>query len=121
MSKSARLYGAAALVLIGFPLLLAFWSSTSAIIAVLLLGVGAYAVAVWLLIASFWHRHRYGTWPVEILDDPTLAPRFPQPAEEALEGAGSPRARHLVAEDADERYRMSRVMQDWFRRFSSNL
>jgi len=121
MSKSARLYGAAALVLIGFPLLLAFWSSTSAIVAILLFGVGAYAAAVWLLIASFWHRHRYGTWPVEILNDPTLAPRLPRAAEDALEAGGSARARALDPEEADERYRPSRAMQGWFSRFSSNL
>src|SRR3546814_2100143 len=36
MSKSAKIYGTLALVLIGIPLFLALWSGTSAIMAILL-------------------------------------------------------------------------------------
>src|SRR3546814_10511372 len=58
MSKSAKIYSTLALVLIGFPLFLALWSGTSAIMAMLLIGAGADIVAVCLLVASFWHRYR---------------------------------------------------------------
>src|SRR3546814_21109220 len=57
MSKSAKIYSTLALVLIGFPLFLALWSGTSAIMAILLIGAGASIVAVCLLVASFWHRY----------------------------------------------------------------
>ncbi len=122
MSKSAKMYIGAALVLIAFPLVLALWNGTSAIVAILLIGVGVYAFAVCLLVASFWHRHHFGTWPVEIAEDPTMSWRYPYSEDAALENAGP--AERAGAGDADEsgiRYRVSHAMLGWLRRFSSNV
>jgi hypothetical protein len=81
MSKSAKIYGTLALVLIGFPLFTTFWSGASAIIAILLIGAGSYAIAVCLLVASLWHRYRRGAWPIEIREEPPLPRRYPYRAK----------------------------------------
>jgi len=70
MSRNAKAYGAAALVLIAFPLLISLWSGNMALLAILLIGVGAYAAGVCFLIAAFWYRHRHGTWPIEVPEEP---------------------------------------------------
>lgn len=72
VSKSAKIHAAVASVLVVFPLLVALLMSTSAaVIAVVLIGVGGYGFAVCLLVAGFWHRYRYGVWPFEFGDEPT--------------------------------------------------
>ena len=112
MSKSAKLYLGGALGLIGFPLLLSLWSPASALLAIVIIGLGAYAVAACFLLASFWHRSHYGSWPIEIEEDPTRARRYPivlDPVEERSE----PGARKAP-------YRLSDALQGWLRRHSSS-
>src|SRR3546814_18385051 len=84
MSKSAKIYGTLALVLIGFPLFLALWSGISAIMAILLIGAGAYIVAVCLLVASFWHRYFRGSWPIEIGEAPPMPSRYRYAAQPSV-------------------------------------
>lgn len=124
MSKSAKIYGTLALVLIGFPLFLALWSGTSAIMAILLIGAGAYIAAVCLLVASFWHRYFRGSWPIEIGEDPPP----PSPYSYAKEASGQRRTAREAdraddgrAESQSLRYRVSQSCQGWLRRFSSNV
>jgi Na+/melibiose symporter-like transporter len=122
MSKSAIAYGAAALVLIVFPLIVGIWSGASAIIAILLIGVAVYALAVCLLIACFWHRHRYGSWPIEIEEDPTVPRRYPFSTGSLTESGGL--AKGSESDDGHERgvrYRVSHSVQGWLRRFSSHV
>lgn len=82
MSKSAKAYGAAALVLIGFPLLLSLWSLSVAMMAILLLGIGAYATAVCVVLSSFLYRHLSGRWPLEFDEEPPPAKHY-QPSQES--------------------------------------
>jgi hypothetical protein len=123
MSKSTKIYGLAALILVAFPLVLAFWSGASAIMAILLIGVGAYGFAVCLVIASFWHRHRYGSWPIEIEEDPTTAAqKYPYSAEAAPESARlDGQAESGDGRGSGIRYRANNAVQGWLRRFSSNV
>ena len=108
MSKSAKIYGGTALALVAFPLLVGLWGGTSsAIIAIVLIGVGGYGFAVCLLLASFWHRYRHGTWPVEITDGSTATRR------------GDPRAGNCESNEA--RYSASHDLQGWLKRFFSSV
>ncbi|MEQ9608885.1 MAG: hypothetical protein RLN99_14580 [Kiloniellaceae bacterium] len=70
MSRNAKAYCAAAAVLIAFPLLLSLWSGSVALLAILIIGMGAYALAVCFLAVAFWCRYRNGTWPVELPEEP---------------------------------------------------
>jgi hypothetical protein len=107
MSMSAKIYSGAALVLVAFPLLVGLWGgSSSAIIAIMLIGVGGYGFAVCLLLASFWHRYRYGTWPVVIAAGPS-------DTLETEPGAGG-------REPGGARYRTSHALQGWLKRLSSS-
>lgn len=108
-----------ALVLVVFPVGLSFWSGASALLAILLIGVAGYAFAVCLLMASFWHRHRYGTWPIDIEGDPTMPERYPPSGEVATESAGL--ARRSPDDVGVGRYRFSHSIQRWLRKFSSNI
>lgn len=104
MSKSAKIYSGAALALIAFPLLVGLWGGTSsAIIAIMLIGVGGYGFAVCLLLASFWHRYRHGTWPIEITGGSSATRQ------------GDPRAGNCGSSEA--RYSASHVLQGWLKRF----
>lgn len=108
MSKSAKVYGGAALILIVFPLLVALWGGTSsAVIAVLLIGAGAYGFAVCLLLGSFWHRYRHGTWPVEI--------------GEAEAVAWGPSGSAAASENSPPRYRVSQTLESWVKKKPSNI
>lgn len=108
MSKSAKIYGGAALVLVAFPLLVAVWGGTSsAIIAILLIGAGGYGFAVCLLLASFWHRYRHGAWPIEIAASPTAS--WPHDAKAAN------------SESGNSYYRVGQPLLGWLKRPSSNL
>jgi hypothetical protein len=116
MSKSAKIYGTLALVLIGFPLFLTFWSGASAIIAILLIGTGSYTIAVCLLVASLWHRYRRGAWPIEIREEPPLPRRYPYRAKSHFR-----RARAGNGDRRGLRYRVSQSWLGWLRRFSSHV
>ena len=70
MSRNAKVYCAAAAALIAFPLLLSLWSGSVALLAILIIGMGAYALAVCFLAVAFWYRYRNGTWPVELPEEP---------------------------------------------------
>jgi len=70
MSRNAKAYCAAVAVLIAFPLLLSLWSGSVALLAILIIGMGAYALAVCFLIVAFWYRYRNGAWPVELPEEP---------------------------------------------------
>ena len=107
MTKSTKIYGGAALVLVVMPLLVSFWGGTSAaIIAILLIGAGGYGFSVCLLLASFWHRYRRGTWPLEFTDE---SPGLPQPDARAADGRSD-----------QSNYRISQPLLGWLKRPSSN-
>ncbi len=120
MSKSAKLYLAAAVGLIGFPLILSFWSPASALMAILILGIGAYAMAACFLLASFWHRSHYGTWPIEFEEDPTLPQRYPAGLEPSADGVGQRPPVPSDRPDEEASYRLSDALQGWLRRRSSS-
>jgi hypothetical protein len=106
MSKSAKIYGSAALVLIAFPLLVALWGGTSsAIIAILLIGAGGYGFVVCLLLGSFWYRFRRGTWPLEF-----------------AEGTATSRHQDAGAIDGDgTQYRVRQPLLGWLKKPFSNV
>ena len=108
MSKSAKIYGGAALVLVAFPLLVALWGGTSsAIIAILLIGAGGYGFTVCLLLGSFWHRYRRGVWPIEFGErTATSWPRSAGAADGETDGA---------------QYRISQPLLDWLKKPFSNV
>ena len=118
MSKSAKLYLVTAFCLIGFPLILSFWSLASALLAILMLGIGAYAVVACFLLASFWHLSHYGTWPIEFEEDPKHPRRYP-PEVDPMEGAAS-RGLPDVGERAENEvpYRLSDALRGWLHRHS---
>ena len=119
MSKSVKAYGAAALVLIAFPLLVALWSGASAILAILLIGLAAYAIAVCLLIACFWHRYQYGSWPVEFEGSAQEQQRYPPSAQTSVESGGSPKPQ--PTDDDEASYSVSPALLGWLRKFSSHV
>lgn len=120
MSKSARAYGAVALALIGFPLLVALWGGASAVMAILLIGLAAYALAVCLLVACFWHRYQYGSWPIEFDGGAERRQRYPLSAKPGIEGPDASNADSRGDPDDEAPYRLSHVLQGWLRRFSSH-
>jgi len=118
MSKSAKLYLGAGLALIAFPLILSLWSSGSALMAILLIGLGAYAVATCFLFASFWHRFHYGNWPIELSEDPTRGRRYPTAFESRDEEEWSTPPGPEAEED-EPPYKLSPALQGWLRRSST--
>ena len=119
MSKSAKAYGAAGLALIAFPLLVALWSGASAILAILLIGLAAYAIAVCLLIACFWHRYQYGSWPVEFEGSALERQRYPLSAQASVDSRESPKPQPAADDEAS--YSVSPALLGWLRRFSSHV
>lgn len=108
MSKSAKIYAGAALVLVGLPLVFGLWSgSSAAIMAIALLGIGGYGFAVCLLVAGFWHRYRHGAWPVDVDDEPT--------------GMRQKESRGGTSENRRLLYRANRVLLSWLNRHFSNV
>lgn len=108
MSKSAKIYAGAALILIVFPLVVGLWSGASAAtIAIVLLGISGYGFAVCLLAAGLWHRYWYGTWPVDIDDGPTHL------RQSETTGAGRENRGFL--------YRANQVLVSWLNRHFSNV
>lgn len=108
MSKSAKIYTVAALVLVGLPLVLGLWSgSSAALLTIGLLGIGGYGFTVCLLVAGVWHRYRYGAWPIDI--DEEMRDRH--------------RAEREGASGEDRRlfYRANRVLMGWLNRNFSNV
>lgn len=108
MSKSAKIYTGAALVLVVFPLVIGLWSgSSAAIMAIALLGIGGYGFAVCLLIAGFWHRYRYGAWPFDVDEGPDDL------RQKESRGAAGGNRRLL--------YRANQVLLSWLNRHFSNI
>lgn len=108
MSKGTKVYAGAALVLVVFPMVLGLWSgSAAAIMAIALLGIGGYGFAVCLLIAGFWHRYRYGAWPVDIEDE-----SHDLRQKESTEDVG---------EDRPLLYRANQLLLGWLNRHFSNV
>jgi len=121
MSKTARVYLIAGLVLVGFPVFLALWGLAASVMAILMMGLGFYAVAVCLLCGCLWHRFHFGTWPIEIEDDPIEDERYPIGFEPLGSGPRHRRRGAGAGIASEVRYRLSATMQGLLRKLSSNV